>query len=243
MSRRSTSVVLAAAGASARLRAEVRKPYIELAGKPIFFHSLELFTALESLLEFVIVVHPLDRPDFARNFGPQLQMLPVPASVVPGGEFRSESIAKALEAVSPEAELIAVHDAVRPFTRPEVIRLVVERARMTGAAIAATRVSDTIKGERPGSDGGPEVERTVPREGLWLAQTPQVFRAEILREAYRKYGPDPDATDDAQLVERLGRPVALVESGRLNIKITTPEDLVFAKALVAGARRSGAPAE
>jgi 2-C-methyl-D-erythritol 4-phosphate cytidylyltransferase len=237
-----TSVILAAAGASTRLRAEVRKPYIEVAGEPIFFHSLERFTSLESLLEFVIVVHALDRPDFARNYGAQLESLPVPVHVVAGGLHRSESIARALERTSAEADLIAIHDAVRPFTEAAVIRRVVARARETGAAIAATRVSDTVKAQAgAGESEAPEVEATVPRRRLWLAQTPQVFRANLIRRAYREFGPDPDATDDAELVERLGHPISLVEGGRLNMKITTPEDLELARAITAHARAARAP--
>jgi 2-C-methyl-D-erythritol 4-phosphate cytidylyltransferase len=237
-----TSVILAAAGASTRLRAEVRKPYIEVAGEPIFYHSLELFTSLESLLEFVIVVHPLDRPDFTRNYGAQLESLPVPVHVVPGGEHRSESIARALDAASADADLIAIHDAVRPFTEPAVIRRVVARARETGAAIAATRVSDTVKAQGRGEGSeAPSIEATVPRRGLWFAQTPQVFHADLIRRAYRQFGPDPDATDDAELVERLGHPVSLVEGGRLNIKITTREDLELARAITAHVRGARTP--
>jgi 2-C-methyl-D-erythritol 4-phosphate cytidylyltransferase len=144
--------------------------------------------------------------------------------VVDGGAERADSVAAGLERVKPTADFVCVHDAVRPCLVDEWITKVFQAAQRTGAAIFAIPVTATLKRV------GPQhvIQETVAREGLWEAQTPQVFRRELLRQAYAQRG-DLAATDDAQLVERLGHPVTVVPGSVLNIKITSKEDLRLAE--------------
>lgn len=146
--------------------------------------------------------------------------------VVTGGSTRQESVHNALRAVEGWAEIVAVHDAARPFCRTEITQAVVEAAGKSGAAIVALPITSTIK------EGSLEagVRGTISREQKWLAQTPQAFRYQLLRDAFeeaRKIGFD--ATDESQLFERTGQRVEIVPGDPLNIKITTPEDLVLAR--------------
>jgi 2-C-methyl-D-erythritol 4-phosphate cytidylyltransferase len=148
-------------------------------------------------------------------------------AVVAGGHTRQESVWLALQAAPAEAPLVVVHDAVRPFISRALIDAVVAAARQGGAAICALPVAETVKRVR-----GDEVETTVDRAGLWTVQTPQVFRADLLREAHDKARRDGVlGTDDAALVERLGHPVKVVRGLEGNLKITTVEDLRRARRL------------
>ncbi len=155
--------------------------------------------------------------------------------IVEGGVERSDSILNALEAIalasSTPPDLVVVHDAVRPFVTPEEISILIDRAQSRGAAILALPVTDTIK-----EVDGATIVRTLDRSRIYRAQTPQAFRFELLREANqraREHGLPPESlTDDALLVERLGVDVAIVEGSARNIKITTPDDLAFARRLL-----------
>jgi 2-C-methyl-D-erythritol 4-phosphate cytidylyltransferase len=143
--------------------------------------------------------------------------------VVAGGAERQDSVFNGLQALPPDCDWVLIHDGVRPFASSELLKRTWDAALTNGAAIAALPASDTIKRVRAG-----QVVETVPREELWLVQTPQVFRREILFEAYREADRQGwVGTDDAFLVERLGLPVAVVTGERSNIKVTTPEDLVW----------------
>ena len=144
--------------------------------------------------------------------------------VVEGGAERADSIQNALARVKPDVDFVAGHDAARPCLVDAWITSVVEAAKRHGAAILAQRVTGTLKRANPQG----QIEETVPRDDLWEAQTPQVFRRDLLLEAYARRG-NFNATDDAQLVERLGKPVAIVEGSPLNLKITTRDDLRLAE--------------
>ena len=149
--------------------------------------------------------------------------------VADGGAERFESVANALALVKPEADFVAVHDAVRPCVTEELIQSVFTKAQTSGAAILASPVSETVKEV----DGQRQVRSTVSRQGLWAAQTPQVFRRDWLIEAYaRRAELGKDITDDAQLVEALGHAVHVVEGSPLNLKITTKADLALAEAVL-----------
>jgi len=142
--------------------------------------------------------------------------------VVVGGETRQESVANALSELKLQSELIVIHDAARPFVSAEDIQRVIHEASEYGAAILAKRISSTVK--QVGSEGC--IEKTIPRAALFAAETPQVFQREALHQAHRKAVRDGfQATDDAQLLERLGLPVRIVEATSENFKITLPEDL------------------
>lgn len=225
------SVIIAAAGAGRRMGG-VSKPFMRLGRKAVLAYALETFSALPETREIILVVNANDiRADalaaMKRRFGI--------AHIVPGGMLRQESVANGLACVAEGADLIAVHDAARPLVTAELIRRVIKAALAHGAAIPAAPVKDTLKR----SDKKMLVAETVPRDGLWQVQTPQIFDAKLLRQAYKeqhggakgKEGRSP-FTDDAQLVERMGVSVAIVPSDHTNIKITTPEDLHIAAAIL-----------
>lgn len=152
-------------------------------------------------------------------------------AIVAGGDERQDSIAQGLKEVAPVAEWVAVHDGARPFLTRALLERIIMAARTTGAAIAALPVKETVK---QGSEAG-LVVATLDRGGLWSVQTPQVFRREWLLDAYREATLKGwRATDDAALVERLGYPIKLVPGEETNIKITTPGDMILARAIVAG---------
>ncbi len=219
---RSVSVIVVAAGEGRRMGGALRKPWMELGGVPVVVRTVERFAALDVVREIVLVVHPDDvaRAEALRKRFPSLR-------VVPGGAHRVESVRAGLAAVAEDATLVAVQDGVRPLVTEAVIRRTCEAALKVGAALPVVPVAATLKEV----DGSGVVTRTVAREKLFEAQTPQVFRAELVRRAYDALGNN-DVTDDAQAVERLGHAVAAVEGSRHNIKITTPEDLKVAELLL-----------
>jgi 2-C-methyl-D-erythritol 4-phosphate cytidylyltransferase len=221
------AVILPAAGQSSRFRDKEKKPFANLDGRAVWLRSAELFVSRSDVCQCLIVVSPADQELFRRRYGANLAFMNV--QIVNGGAERFESVANALAQVKPEAELVAIHDAVRPCLTEALINAVFARAEQTGAALLAVPVSDTVKQVTPQQ----KVESTVSRKGLWLAQTPQVFRRDWLEEAYAnraKLGKD--VTDDAQLVEAAGHPVHVVEGAGTNIKITTKGDLHLAEAIL-----------
>ncbi len=216
------AVILAAAGKSSRFADKnYKKPYAPLAGRPVWLHSAEKFLARKDVPQLVLVISAEDREYFMSKFGANVAILGI--DVIDGGAERADSIQKALERVKPEIDFVAVHDAARPCIVDEWISEIFSTAAKTGAAIPALAVGGTLKRV----SGGTIVE-TVPRDGLWEAQTPQVFRRELLAKAYAQRGGF-QATDDAQLVERLGHKVSIVPGSPINLKITTREDLRLAE--------------
>jgi 2-C-methyl-D-erythritol 4-phosphate cytidylyltransferase len=206
----------------------VPKQFLALGGVPILVHSLRVLEAVPSIHEIILAVPEAEREFCLRNIIERYGFKKV-VKVVPGGTRRQDSVRHALEAAG-EAEVVVVHDAVRPFLTAKMVGQVVEQARIHGAAIVAIAVRDTVK--QAGADG--LIEKTVDRGKLWLAQTPQAFRRALLLEAHRKAELDGvHATDDAQLVERLGQKVAIVEGSWENIKITRPEDVAIGEAILA----------
>ena len=171
------------------------------------------------------IIAPEDREHFAEKFAGNAAMLGI--EVVEGGAERYDSVQKALARVNADVDFVAVHDAARPCIAAEWIDAVFAAAVKTGAAILASPVSGTLKRANPDQT----IAETVARDKLWEAQTPQVFRRQLLIDAYARRGQQP-ATDDAQLVERLGHKVTIVPGSPMNIKITTKEDLRMASALL-----------
>lgn len=215
------TAIIAAGGHGARLGADQPKQFLALAGRPILARAVEAFLA-SGLVEEVIVAVP------ASALGAPLPYLQVPrVRLVAGGDTRRASVAAAFSQVRPECDLVAIHDAARPLVSQALIRRTIEAGARTGAAIAALAIQDTVKRE----DGAGVILETVPRTGLWGAQTPQVFRADVLRRALA-LAASADVTDEAMLVERSGHPVTLVEGDPRNIKITKSEDLRMADALL-----------
>jgi len=211
-------LLIVAAGSGSRLGRGEPKALVPLAGRPILAWALDALLPLH--FARIVVAAPRDRTeDFSRIAGGS-------ARVVAGGDTRSESVRRGVEALAPaDGDIVAIHDAARPFVTAIETEAVLRAARETGAAIAATRIVDTVKRTASG-----RVVETLDREGLFGAATPQAFRAETLRRAIGVGG---DATDEAALCERLGIPVAVVPVSRLCFKITTPEDLELAEAIQA----------
>ena len=217
--------IIAAAGAGTRMVSDRPKQFLLLAGTPIIFHTLKVFEQCESIHEVIVVLPAEESAGFLSMAG-KMGLRKV-ARVAPGGATRAESVKRGLVSIrAATAEIVAVHDGVRPFVTVEEISNTVAAAQTDGAAILVAPVTDTIKHVSDGS-----VVRTLDRGGLRRALTPQCFRYELLREAYQRADVnDPSLTDESALVEQLGHRVSVVEGSARNIKITTPEDIVVAEA-------------
>lgn len=220
--------IVVAAGKGTRLGGNRPKQFLDLDGIPVIIHTLRQFERCPEINEIVTVL-PAGETDaflsFAHEFG--LQKL---TRAVAGGETRAQSVQRGLAVIS-EAEIVAVHDGVRPFVTPAEIGQVVNAARATGAAILVAAVADTIKQ----IDAG-RVTATLPRGNLRRALTPQCFRLDILKRAYQALSEveaaGSEATDDSLLVERLGVEIVAVEGSSRNIKITEEEDLILSEELL-----------
>lgn len=220
------AVILPAAGRSTRFAANQRKkPFVELKGRAVWLRTVEHFVNREDVVQTLVVVGPDDLEWFKEKFRPNLAFMNV--EIVTGGAERADSVQNALARVRPEAEFVAVHDAARPLLAKQWIDRVFAAAETSGAAILGVRVTSTLK--RVAQDG--TIEETVSREGLWEAQTPQVFRRQLLLDAYAQRG-TLNATDEARLVEQFGHKVSVVEGSPMNLKITTGEDFKMAEALL-----------
>lgn len=221
------AVILPAAGKSSRFKDKEKKPYATLDGRAVWLRCAELFITRDDVIQTLLVISGEDDEMVRRRYGANLAFMNV--QIVEGGAERFESVAKALEKVSPDAEYVAIHDAVRPCLAEELVTAVFAQAQKHGAALLGVPIVDTIKRVDPKD----KVEATVSRKGLWLAQTPQVFRKDLLVEAYAKRASlGKDITDDAQLVEAAGHPVHIVEGSTQNIKITSKPDLFLAEAVL-----------
>ncbi|SRR5581483_1313539 len=224
----SVAVIIPAAGKSGRFGGKEKKPFVSLDGRPVWQRATELFWTRPDVSKVYLVIDPGDRDEFRRRFGHLIAF--ANAQVVDGGAERFESVANGLAAVVDDADLVAVHDAVRPLTPAPLIDAVFAAAAEHGAAMLAIPLADTLKRVEEKSH---RVTGTVPRAGLWQAQTPQVFRRDWLADAYARRGSLPGPiTDDAQLVEAAGHPVYVVPGSPVNFKITTRDDLELAEAVV-----------
>jgi len=226
----SVLAIIPAAGMSVRMGGETPKQFLSLEGVPIFIHTLRKFVNTDCIDDIFVGLRAedmaraqreIDRENFTKS-----------VRLVAGGPVRQETVARALALAPPTTEIVAVHDAVRPFIEREMIQRVVEAARRDGAAILGMLSVDTIK----------QVERqtivgTIPRERIVLAQTPQVFRYEIIREAFERAAADGFiGSDEAVLAERIGYTVRVLMGSDRNIKITKPSDLPLARLYIAQER-------
>ena len=224
------SVIIPAAGASQRFGGKTKKIFERIKDRPIFVRSIELFVNREDVCQIMLVVAPADLETMKERYAANIGFMGV--QMVTGGADRTESVRNALAQVSAEAEYVCVHDAVRPCVSPLWIDAVFAAAAKGGAAILAYPVHGTLKqvaGEAGSGEGNRAVERTVDRAGLWEAQTPQVFRKDLLLAAYAGLA---KGTDDAQLVEAAGGKVAVVMGDPRNVKITTRGDLALVTAVI-----------
>lgn len=222
-----------AGGTGKRMGAGAPKQFLMLGGVPMMVHALRALERAPSVTEVVLVV-PKEEQARALSEVVERHGLKKVLKVVPGGATRQESVHHGLHEVAGDVEIVVVHDAVRPFVTPDLIERSIEAARKHGGAIAAVPMKDTPK--QAGPDG--LIQRTLDRHELWLAQTPQTFRRALVVEAYRKAEIEHvHGTDDAALMERLGHKVGLVEGSWENIKITTPEDMILAEAILAAKKK------
>ena len=224
------SAIIPAAGVGVRMGGDTPKQFLSLEGVPIFVHTLRKFVTSDAIDEIIIALREEEMERASRDI--DREHFPKPVRVVTGGASRQETVARALATLSPQTEIVVVHDAVRPFIELETIRRVVETARTEGAAILGIPSVDTVK----------QVERqiimgTIPRERIVRAQTPQAFRYSILKEAFARVAADGFVgTDESSLVERMGQTVVVLMGSDKNIKITKPSDLPLARLYVAQER-------
>ena len=223
----SFSVILAAAGRSSRFNdPNYKKPFAVLKGKPVWLYSVEIFQKRADVKQIILVISPEDKEDFLAKFGANIAVMGI--DVVLGGSERADSVEKGLAKVDPSCDFVAIHDAARPCINADLVESVFSTAEQKGAAIPALPVNSTLKR----SSGGETIDETVDRTNLYTAQTPQAFNRKLIQELYEKRdGAQP--TDEAQLLELNAEPVAIVPGSPFNIKITTQQDLRFAKACLA----------
>ena len=221
------AVILAAAGKSTRFRDpnKRKKPFIDLKGRAVWVRAAEVFVNRDDVVQTLIAISPDDMDWFKEKFRPNLAFMEI--EIVEGGESRADSVNNALQRVREDVDFVAVHDAARPLITQQWVSEIFQAAEKSGAAIPALPASATLKRV----DADHHIVETVARDELWAAQTPQVFRRELLVEAFEKRG-ELNATDEAQLVEQLGHQVRVIRGWPMNIKLTSSADLGMAIALV-----------
>ena len=212
-----TTAIIVAAGSGSRFNSDTPKQFLKINGKPVIEHTLERFQAAPSVDAIVLVLAP-DQSFDASAFSKV-------TNVVAGGSTRAESVRNGLDAT--DADIVAVHDGARPLVTVDEIERTIAKAKETGAACLVAPVTDTIKSIR-----GNEIADTLDRDKLRRALTPQAFKTDVLRKAFENADLNESATDECYLVEKLGHPIAIVEGSSRNIKITHPEDLILAEALL-----------
>jgi len=223
------NAVIVAAGEGRRIGGEIPKPFLPIGGRPMILHTLNRFAESQTVRKVILVTaaRQISRCHELIQSDPTLHRLE--AVIQAGGFRRQDSVGQGLERLDRDCDVVVIHDGARPFVSPHLIDRCVEVAFREGAVVVGIPVRSTIKVvsvER-------QIQETPPRGSLWEIQTPQVFRTEIIREACRRAAEEGiEATDDAMLVERLGKKVSVVEGAAANIKITLPEDLLWAEALL-----------
>lgn len=227
------TLIIPAAGSGSRMGLVHNKLFILLAGKPILWHTLKAFESCDGLQEIILAIRPqdaeavqelLDQGDFN-----------VAIRTVAGGDSRQESVYHALQTVDSSCETVWVHDGARPFVHGDVLARLISAESARANAVLGVPVKDTVKR----TDGNGYVTETPARSNLWLIQTPQVFRKRDLLDANRRAVSEGfEGTDDASLMEWAGYPVSVIPGDYFNMKITTPEDLVLAEAVLAHFKRS-----
>lgn len=222
------AAVIVAAGRGLRMGGPLRKQYLELDGLPILSHTLRIFDLSRHFTAIVLVV-----PESEFDFCEEKVLSPIapetPVRLVSGGAVRQESVCNGLRSLPASTGLVAIHDGVRPLVTHERLRTCMKEAEIHGACILGMPVSDTLKSV---SEAG-AIRHTVDRENVWMAQTPQVFRYDMILNAHEHAArAGISATDDAMLMEKAGHRVLIIPGGRHNIKITTPDDLLLAEALL-----------
>lgn len=228
------AAIIPAGGIGRRMGLSLPKQFCRLAGDPLLIHVIRAFLQVPAIQTLVLVVPAayLQRAqEMLRDY-----TLEARVQLVPGGRLRQDSVRAGLESLAPEVEIAVVHDGARPLVSPALITACLEAAQNHGAALAAVPVKDTLKAV----SAKQTVTATVNREGLWQAQTPQAARVSLLRRAFETAAADGFAgTDESSLLERINCPVIVVAGSERNIKITSPEDLNMAEAILRSERKAG----
>jgi len=220
------SAIIPAAGSGHRLKKEVKKQFSKINGKPLFYFCLNSFQNSFSVGEIILVV-PKDDIDFVKT---EIRGISLTKSlkVVEGGNLRQNSVRKGFEAVNPDAQVVIIHDAARPFVRPSFIDKIISEANTKECVISALPSKDTLK---IGDNG--IVKTTLSRSSIWQAQTPQAFKYKILKDCYEKVKLKNNLyTDEAQIAEHAGYKVHIIEGSAYNFKVTYPEDMRLAELMI-----------
>lgn len=220
------SVIIPAAGAGKRFGGDVKKPFAQLDGRPVFIRTIELFLSRPDVAEIFLAVSPDDYEVVREKYAANVMLMGF--KLVKGGHERYESVRLTLEQVDAGSDLVCVHDAVRPCLLETWIDSAFSEAEKAGAAILAAPLTGTIKKVAASKI----IDETISREGLYEAQTPQVFRRDWIVDAYAKLPAGAQPTDDSQVLEMAGYSVAVVEADRRNLKITSPGDMSLASVLL-----------
>ena len=221
------SAIIVAAGKGVRMKSRRRKQYLDLSGRPVLGHSVMTFDAC-SLIDEIFIVVPEDEIDYCQNNIVSLLDLKTSVNLIPGGVQRQDSVYNGLQAIDKKTTTVVIHDGVRPFVHPEKLTACIFGAKDFGACILAIPASDTLKCVNKSG----MIDTTLFRDNIWLAQTPQAFQYDLIVNAHETARQDGYAgTDDASLVERLGKDVKIIPGSKFNIKITTYEDLDVARAM------------
>lgn len=222
------AAIIAAAGSGKRMGQSTKKQFLSIGSKPILAYTLDVFDSIDRIDRIILVIpegwKTYCQKEIIQKYGYRKKI-----EIIGGGARRQDSVASGLALVSSDYEIVVIHDGVRPFVTRRMVVESIAKARKFGACVAAVPVTETIKLVT----GKGVIDRTIPRQCLWRVQTPQTFRLSLIKKAYAKAGKDKFyGTDDAQLVERINRPVKVIFGDYRNIKITTKEDLILAEKLL-----------
>lgn len=221
------TALIPSAGLGKRMGVERPKQFLIINGLPILVYTLKVFESAPEVDEVNLIIHKGEE-DHCQKIIEEYNLKKV-LKIVFGGKTRQESVYNGLKEVNSETDIVVVHDAVRPFVTSDMIKKSIKAAGYSGGAVVAIPVRDTLKYVLEKCN----IERSINRSNLWLAQTPQAFKLEIIKEGYHKaYLDNFLGTDDASLVERLGYKVKVIEGSYANIKITAPEDIIFAQKMI-----------
>lgn len=215
-----------------RFTSRLSKPLIKVNSKPIIIRCLGILSQHPYIKDIIVVANSKNSISIIREIK-QYRIKKI-KDIILGGRLRQNSVINGLKAMDMRTGLVLIHDAVRPFIDKDMVSSVIKEASRYGAAIVGVPVKDTVKKVKTKF----VVEKTLNRKSLWEVQTPQAFKKELILEAYERFG-DIEVTDDASLVEKLGAKVKIVRGSYNNIKITTPDDLIFAEAIAKNLKHKG----
>lgn len=221
------TAVIVAGGKGSRMKEKTRKQYLILDGSPVLVHTLRIFNRLDEIDTICLVVPGADI-DYCHSLIPQLSDMQKKIDLIPGGNERQDSVYNGIRGIKDKSGIVVIHDGVRPFVSPDHILECIREAGKSGACILGVPASDTLKKV----DAIGNINGTVQRDSIWLAQTPQAFTYSLIMKAHELAREDGFyGTDDASLVEYIGHPVKMVTGSKYNIKITTREDLLVAESI------------